>query len=117
MRHEYGHAAGPNRSVTRLYWGSRNRLINAARHLPAGSFAKSVVASMGFDVLTLAQLRSGPATKAVARGWLDGTRAMHGERAARTVGGAAKGAAAPDVAARGNRRAAQARTHLAWPAA
>ncbi len=85
MRHEYGHAAGPNRSVTRLYWGSRNRLINAARHLPAGSFAKSVVASMGFDALTLLQLRSGPATKAVARGWLDGTRAMRGERAARTA--------------------------------
>jgi N-acetylglucosaminyl-diphospho-decaprenol L-rhamnosyltransferase len=85
MRHEYGHAAGPNRSVTRLYWGSRNRLINAARHLPAGSFAKSVVASMGFDALTLLQLRSGPATKAVARGWFDGTRAMHGERAARTA--------------------------------
>ena len=36
MRHEYGHAAGPNRSVTRLYWGSRNRLINAARHLACG---------------------------------------------------------------------------------
>ena len=58
MRHEYGHASGPQRSVTRLYWGSRNRLINAARHLPPASLAKSVVASLGFDVLTLAQLRS-----------------------------------------------------------
>jgi len=84
MRHEYGHASGPQRSVTRLYWGSRNRLINAARHLPSGSFAKSVVASLGFDVLTLLQLRNGPATKAVARGWLDGARATRGERAART---------------------------------
>lgn len=85
MRHEYGHAAGPQRSVTRLYWGSRNRLINTARHLPAGSFAKSVVASMGFDLLTLAQLRSGSATRAIASGWVDGTRAMRGERSARTA--------------------------------
>jgi GT2 family glycosyltransferase len=83
MRHEYGHAAGPQRSVTRLYWGSRNRLINAARHLPPLSLAKSVVASIGFDALTLAQVRSRPAAKAVARGWLDGMRGMRGERSAR----------------------------------
>jgi hypothetical protein len=69
--------------VTRLYWGSRNRLINAARHLPPASLAKSVVASLGFDVLTLAQLRSRSAAGAIARGWLDGARRMHRERAAR----------------------------------
>jgi N-acetylglucosaminyl-diphospho-decaprenol L-rhamnosyltransferase len=85
MRHEYGHASGPQRSVTRLYWGSRNRLINAARHLPPGSFVKSVFASMGFDVLTLLQQRSRPATRAIARGWLDGARAMRGQRSARTA--------------------------------
>ena len=84
MRHEYGHASGPQRSVTRLYWGSRNRLINAARHLPPASLAKSVVASLGFDVLTLAQLRTRVAAGAIARGWLDGVRQMHRERAART---------------------------------
>jgi GT2 family glycosyltransferase len=84
MRHEYGHASGPQRSATRLYWGSRNRLINAARHLPAASLAKSVVASLGFDVLTLAQQRTRVAAGAVARGWLDGARQMHRERAART---------------------------------
>jgi N-acetylglucosaminyl-diphospho-decaprenol L-rhamnosyltransferase len=84
MRHEYGHASGPQRSVTRLYWGSRNRLINAARHLPPASLAKSVVASLGFDVLTLAQLRTRAAAGAIAHGWLDGVRQMHRERAART---------------------------------
>ena len=84
MRHEYGHASGPQRSVTRLYWGSRNRLINAARHLPPASLAKSVVASLGFDALTLAQLRSRPAAGAIARGWRDGLRGMRGERAARS---------------------------------
>jgi GT2 family glycosyltransferase len=84
MRHEYGHAAGPERSVTRLYWGSRNRLINAARHLPPASLAKSVVASLGFDVLMLAQLRNRSAARAIGRGWLDGARAMRTERAARS---------------------------------
>lgn len=84
MRHEYGHASGPQRSVTRLYWGSRNRLINAARHLPPASLVKSVVASLGFDVLTLAQLRTRVAAGAIAHGWLDGVRQMHRERAART---------------------------------
>jgi GT2 family glycosyltransferase len=84
MRHEYGHASGPQRSVTRLYWGSRNRLINAARHLPPAWLAKSVVASLGFDVLTLAQLRTCVAAGAIARGWLDGARQMRGERMART---------------------------------
>ena len=84
MRHEYGHASGPQRSVTRLYWGSRNRLINAARHLPPASLVKSVVASLGFDVLTLAQERSRSAAGAIARGWLDGARHMRRERAARS---------------------------------
>jgi GT2 family glycosyltransferase len=83
IRHEHGHAAGPPRSAIRLYWGSRNRLINAARHLPAGALAKSVATSAGFDLLTLLQLRSASATRAVARGWWDGVRAMRGERRAR----------------------------------
>ena len=34
IRHLHGHAAGPPRSRTRLYRGSRARLMNAARHLP-----------------------------------------------------------------------------------
>jgi hypothetical protein len=70
--------------VTRLYWGSRNRLINAARHLPPASLAKSVVASFAFDVLTLAQLRTRVATRAIVRGWLDGARQMPRERTARS---------------------------------
>ena len=85
MRHEHGHASGPTRSSTRLYWGTRNRLINAARHLQPGSFAKSIVSSLGFDVLTLAQLHSRSAARAIGRGWVDGARAMRGQRGARSA--------------------------------
>jgi GT2 family glycosyltransferase len=84
IRHEMGHAAGPRRSMLRLYWPSRNRLINAARHLPAGPLLASVAASAAFDLHTLAQVRSGEAARAVARGWRDGLRAMPRERRART---------------------------------
>lgn len=84
IRHEMGHAAGPRRSTLRLYWPSRNRLINAARHLPPGPLVVSVVASAAFDLHTLAQVRSGEAARAVARGWRDGLRAMPRERRART---------------------------------
>jgi GT2 family glycosyltransferase len=83
IRHEHGHAAGPPRSPIRLYWGSRNRLVNAARHLPAASLAKSVLASAAFDVLTLLQLRNRTALRAVTQGWWDGVRAMPSERGAR----------------------------------
>jgi GT2 family glycosyltransferase len=83
IRHEHGHAAGPPRSPTRLYWGSRNRLVNAARHLPGPAVAKAVVTSAGFDVLTLAQVHSLEATRAVAAGWRDGIRSMRREREAR----------------------------------
>jgi GT2 family glycosyltransferase len=83
IRHEHGHAAGPPRSATRLYWGSRNRLLNAARHLPGPALAKAVATSAGFDALTLAQVRSLEAARAIAAGWRDGVRAMRRERAAR----------------------------------
>jgi GT2 family glycosyltransferase len=85
IRHEHGHAAGPPRSSTRLYWGSRNRLLNAARHLPAIALAKAVVTSAGFDAFTLAQVRSLEAARAVAAGWRDGARAMRKERRARSA--------------------------------
>jgi GT2 family glycosyltransferase len=85
MRHEHGHASGPTRSTTRLYWGTRNRLVNAARHLPPATLAKSVVSSLGFDALTLAQLHSRSAARAIGRGWLDGVRAMRGQRTARSA--------------------------------
>lgn len=85
MRHRHGAAAGPARSRTRLYWGSRNRLVNAARHLPPVALAKSVAASAGFDALTLVQLRSGQASAAVLGGWRDGLRRMRSERRARTA--------------------------------
>ena len=85
LRHEMGHAAGPLRSVVRLYWSSRNRLINAARHLPPGALARSVATSAAFDLLTLAQLRTHEAAVAIARGWWHGLRAMPRERGARTA--------------------------------
>jgi GT2 family glycosyltransferase len=83
VRHEMGHAAGPPRSFVRLYWPSRNRLVNAARHLPAPALVRSVAASAGFDLLTLAQLRTPAAAAAIASGWRDGLRAMVAERRAR----------------------------------
>ena len=83
IRHHYGVAAGPARSRTRLYYGSRNRLVNAARHLPAGALAKAVATSVAFDALTLAQLHSREATGAILGGWRDGLRALRRERGAR----------------------------------
>jgi N-acetylglucosaminyl-diphospho-decaprenol L-rhamnosyltransferase len=85
IRHEVGHAAGPPRSPLRLYYGSRNRLLNAARHLPGPALAKSIAASAAFDALTLAQVRRLDAARAVARGWGDGLRAMKRERGARSA--------------------------------
>jgi N-acetylglucosaminyl-diphospho-decaprenol L-rhamnosyltransferase len=83
IRHEMGHAAGPLRSTIRLYWPSRNRLVNAARHLPPAALARSVLASAAFDLLTLVQLRTREAATAIGRGWLHGLRAMPRERRAR----------------------------------
>lgn len=83
IRHHFGAAAGPPRSRTRLYYGSRNRLVNAARHLPAGAFAKAVATSAAFDALTLAQVRSREALGAVAAGWRDGLSAAVRERSSR----------------------------------
>jgi len=84
IRHEYGHAAGPRLSPLRRYLLARNRLVNAARHLPAPTLAKSVLASAAFDVATLAEAPSRPAVGAVLRGWRDGLAAMRGERATRS---------------------------------
>jgi GT2 family glycosyltransferase len=83
IRHHFGGAAGPPRSRTRLYYGSRNRLLNAARHLPPAAFAKSVFASAAFDLFTVIQLHTREATRAVMGGWLDGVRAVRVERRAR----------------------------------
>ncbi len=83
-RHEVGHAAGPPRSPLRLYWPSRNRLINSARHLTTWRIIVAVVSSAAFDLLTLAQVRSWEAARSIARGWRDGLLAMPAERGART---------------------------------
>ena len=84
IRHELGHASGPHQSHVRLFWPSRNRLINAARHLPPAALVRSVAASAAFDLLTLAQMRRGPALNSVARGWRDGLRLMPAARRERT---------------------------------
>jgi len=83
-RHDQGSASGPLRSPFRLYWHSRNRLLNAARQLPLPALVRSALASAAFDLLTLGQTRTRAATGAVARGWRDGIRGMARERQART---------------------------------
>jgi N-acetylglucosaminyl-diphospho-decaprenol L-rhamnosyltransferase len=84
IRHGHGAAAGPPRSRTRLYWGSRNRLLNAGRHLPTAALARAVLSSAAFDAVTLAQVRSRVAVRAMAAGWRDGLRHLRAERGART---------------------------------
>ena len=85
VRHDMGHAAGPPRSLARLRYPARNRLLNAARHLPALALVRAVAASAAFDLITLAQVRRMDATRAVARGWAEGLRAMSRERGARSA--------------------------------
>jgi GT2 family glycosyltransferase len=84
IRHGHGAAAGPPRSRTRLYWGSRNRLLNAGRHLPAWALARAVASSAAFDLLTLAQVRSRQSAGAVLSGWRDGLGLLRAERRARS---------------------------------
>ena len=108
-RHESGHASGPHQSPLRIYWSSRNRLLNAARHLSTPALVDSVLASGAFDALTLAQARSRPALNAIARGWRDGLRLMRARAAGTASAGAPRGDPAARVAPRGSRRAAAAR--------
>jgi GT2 family glycosyltransferase len=84
IRHRHGEAAGPPRSPTRLYLGSRNRLVNAARHLPGPALFRAIFASVAFDVLTLGQLRRRDALAAVLAGWRDGVRRLAYERRSRS---------------------------------
>ena len=83
IRHDVGHAAGPARSLPRLYHPARNRLVNAARHQPPLGMARAFAASAAFDVLTLAQVRRVDAVRAVLRGWVEGLGAVRHERHAR----------------------------------
>jgi GT2 family glycosyltransferase len=85
LRHAHGHAAGPPRSDLRLYWPSRNRLLNTARHLPAPAALRSLLASAVFDVLALVAVRRRSAVRAALRGWRDGLRAMPAQRRFRTA--------------------------------
>lgn len=103
IRHDVGHASGPHQSPVRLYWSSRNRLVNAARHLPARALLASVAASAAFDALTLVQIRRPWALATVARGWRDGLRLAREVRADRT----------PEERARSARRLVSTRTAIA----
>jgi hypothetical protein len=85
IRHELGHAAGGRGSTTRVYWPSRNRLINAARHLPPHRALGSVAASAAFDAALIATRRDRPTADAVWRGWRDGLRMVPGELRARRM--------------------------------
>lgn len=85
LRHETGHAAGPMRSALRLYWHSRNRLANAARHLPPLALARTLAASAAFDLVTLAQVRTAEGARATVRGWRDGLRLMRAQRRTRSA--------------------------------
>jgi GT2 family glycosyltransferase len=76
IRHEIGHAAGPPGSVTRVYWPSRNRLINAARHVRGRKLAGAVISSAAFDLALIAAQRDWATVRAVFGGWRDGLRAM-----------------------------------------
>jgi GT2 family glycosyltransferase len=83
VRHAQGTASGPLRAPFRLYWHSRNRLLNAGRQLPLPAAIGSVLTSAGFDLLVLAQTRTPAAARALGRGWRDGLRAMPAERRSR----------------------------------
>jgi GT2 family glycosyltransferase len=76
LRHEIGHAAGPRASVTRVYWPSRNRLINAARHMRGRKLAGAMMISAAFDLALIAARRDLATVRAVCCGWRDGLRAM-----------------------------------------
>jgi GT2 family glycosyltransferase len=84
IRHRVGRASGPARSKIRLYWGCRNRLVNARRHLAGFPLARSILASAAFDLLTLGQLRSRAAATTLVSAWRDGLRLMRRERLARS---------------------------------
>jgi GT2 family glycosyltransferase len=83
IRHEMGHAAGPARSPMRLYYPARNRLLNAARHLPPLAMMRAVATAAAFDLITIATVHRRDAVDAVVRGWTEGLRAMPSERRAR----------------------------------
>ncbi|MEA2199040.1 MAG: hypothetical protein QOJ25_3091 [Solirubrobacteraceae bacterium] len=80
MRHWAGGASGGHQSPLRLYQSSRNRLLNAARHLPSGRMLEAIVLSAAFDALQLSQQRTYAACRAVIRGWRDGLLEMPAAR-------------------------------------
>jgi GT2 family glycosyltransferase len=96
MRHWVGTAAGEHQSPLRLYWSARNRLLNAARHLPPRHLVVAVLLTLAFDTLQIIQQRRRAAAAAVLRGWLAGARGMPAARRLSTP--AARAAAASCLA-------------------
>jgi GT2 family glycosyltransferase len=80
MRHWVGASSGPYQSTTRLYWSSRNRLLNSARHLPPSRLLLAVALSLGMDLLQVLQRSDRAAAGAIAGGWRDGLRGMRPAR-------------------------------------
>jgi hypothetical protein len=80
MGHHIGTSAGAHQSPLRLYWSSRNRLLNAARHLPLPRLVVAVALSFAFDGVQLLQQRRAGAAAALVRGWLSGLRGMRAAR-------------------------------------
>jgi N-acetylglucosaminyl-diphospho-decaprenol L-rhamnosyltransferase len=83
MIHQVGGSAGPYQSPLRLYYSARNRMLNAARHLPPFRFGQAVALTLAFDTLQMLQLRHRQAVAAVLRGWVSG---LGGMPAARRLG-------------------------------
>jgi GT2 family glycosyltransferase len=84
VRHEFGRTTGPHLSPFRLYWSTRNRLINAAYHLPITTMLQSLLASAAFDLVTAWETRSFRSARVIARAWFDALRMIPRERRKRT---------------------------------
>ena len=84
IRHEVGHSAGPAQSPLRIYWSTRNRLINSARHLPFRKLIASVLLAAFFDLATIVSTRRRTVIRATFGGWRSGLREVRFERAVRT---------------------------------
>ena len=75
-----GHASGPAALAARLYWPSRNRLVNAARQLPRRRRSARCAPRRRSTCSRWRRRGALDAARALGRGWRDGLRAMPAER-------------------------------------
>jgi N-acetylglucosaminyl-diphospho-decaprenol L-rhamnosyltransferase len=83
MRH-WGGGTVPVTSPLRLRLASRNRLLNAARHLSIPRLAWAVTITAGFDMLEVARQRNLKATRLMLSSWGAGLAGMAAARALST---------------------------------